>query len=166
MYCVSVCAHSCLTLCNPVDCSHPGFSVHGISQASILEWVAISYSRECSQPRDRICVLHLLQWRADSLPLYHLETWKCWGFSQSYIIGNWQIRIKITGLLKLTPVFFLLNKMSSQIASGVLVASSSLIEGTVVFMLCIFVIDFNNLCYCSFICLWESRQVVPYGKIC
>ena len=36
---------SCLTLCNPKDCSLPGSSVHGISQARILEWVAISSSR-------------------------------------------------------------------------------------------------------------------------
>ena len=37
-----VCNLSCLTLCNPMDCSPPGFSVHGISQARILEWVAMS----------------------------------------------------------------------------------------------------------------------------
>ena len=36
---------SCLTLCNPMDCSWPGSSVHGISQTRILEWVAISSSR-------------------------------------------------------------------------------------------------------------------------
>ena len=36
---------SCLTLCDPMDCSLPGFSVHGISQARILEWVAIPFSR-------------------------------------------------------------------------------------------------------------------------
>ena len=35
---------SCLTVCNPMDCSPPGSSVHGISQASILEWVVISFS--------------------------------------------------------------------------------------------------------------------------
>ena len=34
----------CLTLCNPMDCSWPGSSVHGISQTSILEWIAISFS--------------------------------------------------------------------------------------------------------------------------
>ena len=34
---------SCPTLCNPVDCSLPSFSVHGILQARILEWVAISF---------------------------------------------------------------------------------------------------------------------------
>ena len=37
---------SCLTLCDPVDCSPPGFSVHGISQARILEWVAVSFSSQ------------------------------------------------------------------------------------------------------------------------
>ena len=41
-------AQSCLTLCNPVDCSPPGSSVHGILQARILEWVAISFSRGSS----------------------------------------------------------------------------------------------------------------------
>ena len=45
-------AQLCLTLCDPVDCSLPGSSVHGIFQARILEWVAISYSRGSSQPRD------------------------------------------------------------------------------------------------------------------
>ena len=38
----------CLTLFNPMDCSPPGFSVHGIFQARILEWVAISFSNYCS----------------------------------------------------------------------------------------------------------------------
>ena len=40
-----VCAQSCPTLCNSLDCSPPGSSVHGILQAGILEWVAISYCR-------------------------------------------------------------------------------------------------------------------------
>ena len=39
-------------LCDPVDCSLPGSSVHGILQARILEWVAISFSKGCSWPRD------------------------------------------------------------------------------------------------------------------
>ena len=38
-------AQSCLTLCNCMDCSPPGFSVHGIFQTGILEWVAISFSK-------------------------------------------------------------------------------------------------------------------------
>ena len=41
-----------LTLCDPMDCSLPGSSVYGIFQARILEWVAISFSRRSSQPRD------------------------------------------------------------------------------------------------------------------
>ena len=45
-------AQSCPTLCDPVDCSLPGSPVHGILQASILEWVAISFSRGFSRPRD------------------------------------------------------------------------------------------------------------------
>ena len=44
-------AQSCPTLCNPIDCSLPGSSVHGIFQARMLEWVAISFSRGSSQPR-------------------------------------------------------------------------------------------------------------------
>ena len=46
-------AQSCLTLCNPMDCSLLGSSVHEIFQARILEWVAISFSRGSSQPRDQ-----------------------------------------------------------------------------------------------------------------
>ena len=46
-------AQSCPTLCHPVICSLPGSSVHGIFQARVLEWVAISFSRGSSQPRDQ-----------------------------------------------------------------------------------------------------------------
>ena len=49
-------AQSCPTLCNPMDSSLPGSAVHGIFQARILEWIAISFSRGSSQPRDRIRV--------------------------------------------------------------------------------------------------------------
>ena len=45
-------AQSCPTLCDPMDCSLPGSSVHGIFQARVLEWVAISFSRASSPPRD------------------------------------------------------------------------------------------------------------------
>ena len=45
-------AQSYLTLCDPIDCSPPGSSVHGILQARMLEWVAISFFRGSSQPRD------------------------------------------------------------------------------------------------------------------
>ena len=55
--CVCVCVtHSCPTLCDPMDCSPPGFSVHGILQARIVEWFAIPFFRGTSQPRDRTLV--------------------------------------------------------------------------------------------------------------
>ena len=57
MFCIS--HQSCLTLCNPLDCSPQGSSVHGIFQARIVEWVAISFSRESSQPRNQTCVTYV-----------------------------------------------------------------------------------------------------------
>ena len=52
-------AQSCLTLCNPMDCSSLGSSVHEILQARILEWVAISFFRRSSLPRDQTLVSHI-----------------------------------------------------------------------------------------------------------
>ena len=49
-------ARSCLTLYDPMDCSPPGSSIHGILQARILEGVAIPFSRGFSQPRDQTLV--------------------------------------------------------------------------------------------------------------
>ena len=63
-----VCAQSHPTLCDPTDCSPPGFSVHGISQARILDCHALlqrSFLTQGSNPN----VLHLLHWPAYSLPL-------------------------------------------------------------------------------------------------
>ena len=77
---------SCLTLCDPMDHSPPGSSVHEILQARILEWVAISFSRGSSQPTDWTWVFtvlpsilpnllsvssgHFQQISADGFPLY------------------------------------------------------------------------------------------------
>ena len=55
-----------IQLCNPLDCSPPGSSVHGILQARILEWVAISFSRGSSRPRDRTRLSCISRW-----VLYH-----------------------------------------------------------------------------------------------
>ena len=52
-------AQSCPTLCDPMDCSPPGSSVHGILQARVLEWVAISFSRGSSWLRDWTQVSHI-----------------------------------------------------------------------------------------------------------
>ena len=56
-------AQSCPTLRNPIDCSLPGSPVHGIFQARILEWIAISFSRESSRPRHRTQVSHIVDRR-------------------------------------------------------------------------------------------------------
>ena len=75
------------TLCDPVDCSPAGSSVHGILLARILEWVAMPSSRGYSQPRDQTCFLPLLPWQVGSLPLglpgKHEPIWV--GFSVTYI---------------------------------------------------------------------------------
>ena len=52
-YCYFLVTKLCLTLCNPIDCSPPGSSVHGILQARILEWVAMLSSRGSSRLRNR-----------------------------------------------------------------------------------------------------------------
>ena len=84
--CVCVCARararthtrmnalSCLVLCDPMDCNLPGSSVHGISQARIQEWVAISFSRGSSQLRNRTQVTYvsgIAKW-----VLYHRAIWE------------------------------------------------------------------------------------------
>ena len=51
--CACVCAHLYSILCNLIDCSLPGSSVHGIFQERILGWIAISYFRGCSKTRDQ-----------------------------------------------------------------------------------------------------------------
>ena len=51
--------HSCPTLCDPMCCSLPGSSVHGIFHSRILEWVSIAFSRGCFQPRDWTQVTHI-----------------------------------------------------------------------------------------------------------
>ena len=71
LFCMCVCvlvAQSCLTLCDPMDCSPPGSSVHGILQARILEWVAILFSRNSSQHRGRTHVFCTGRWI-----LYHMS---------------------------------------------------------------------------------------------
>ena len=65
-------AQSCLTLCDPVDCSLPGSSVHGIFQASIKDWVVISFYRGSSQPRDQTHISYV-SWVADKF-FIHLQS--------------------------------------------------------------------------------------------
>ena len=57
--CMCVCTQLCPTLCDPMDCNLPDSSVHGIFQARLLEWVAISSSRGFSQLRDQTHVSYI-----------------------------------------------------------------------------------------------------------
>ena len=81
--CVCVCmcacpvAQLCLTLLDPMDCSPPGSSVYGISQARILEWSAISHSRRSSQHRD---------WT-------HISCVPCIGRQTLYHCATWETRV-------------------------------------------------------------------------
>ena len=69
-------AQSCPTLCNPMDCSLPGSSVHGMLQVRILEWVAMPFSKGSSWPRDRTWISHSVGrfftiWATREAPLPH-----------------------------------------------------------------------------------------------
>ena len=70
-------AKSCPALCDPMDCSLPGFSVLGILQARILEWIATSYSRDLPNQGS---YPHLLHWQVDSLP----PGTHCWYINSKY----------------------------------------------------------------------------------
>ena len=83
--CVFSVAQYCLTLCDPMNCSPPGSSFHGIFQARILEWIAISFSRGSSQSKDQTCV-------SDYLTLGHLG-------SPSSNLLYWSIYYRIPHLI-------------------------------------------------------------------
>ena len=87
---------SCLTLCNPMDCSLPGSSVHRILQARIMEWVATSYLQGIFLTQGLnphlLCLLH---WQVGSLPTS--TTWEAPSnagqqktSSERLDLGSWQ----------------------------------------------------------------------------
>ena len=74
MLCSCSVAQLCLTLWDPMDCTPPGSYVHGISQAIILEWVVISYSRGSSPPKDPTHISGIFY--IGKQILYHCATWE------------------------------------------------------------------------------------------
>ena len=68
-------AQSCPTLCDLVNCSQPGFSIHGILQARVLECVAISFSRESSPSRDQTRVSHIAGRRFNFWATTEVQNW-------------------------------------------------------------------------------------------
>ena len=98
---VLYCVQSCLTLFDAMDCSSPGPSVRGTSQARILEWAAISSSRVSSPPRDRTrvsCVSCI-----GRQILYHCATWEA-------------LRAALTVLLSFELIFVTSMSWTSQVA--------------------------------------------------
>ena len=121
--CVYVCAKSCLTLCNPMDYSPPGSSVHGIFQAGILEWVTISFSKEPSWPRGRTCISSV-----GRQVLYPWATWESPGSSDGCtelwcVYWNWNVHIKNDKfcVICILPFFLMVeneNRMKTNSASN------------------------------------------------
>ena len=68
------CSQSCAALCNPMDCSLPGSSVHEISQARTLKWVAISFSKRSSRSRDQTHISYVSC--IGRQVLYHWAPWE------------------------------------------------------------------------------------------
>ena len=116
--CVCVCpvANLCLTLCNPVDCSPPGSSVHGTFQTRILEWVVISSSRGSSRPRDQTCISCIGRWIFTTW-----ATWEAWGNIQRVQIWqSWVWSRASDDLVEITGTFFYVNiGCCKQIGEGV-----------------------------------------------
>ena len=69
-------AQSCPTLCDPMDCSLPGSSIHGILQARILEWVAIAFSKGSSQTQ------------GSNLDLLHCKQSIVWATREAYFVDE------------------------------------------------------------------------------
>ena len=84
-------AQSCLTLCDPVDCSLPGSSLHGILQARVLEWVAMPFSRGSSQPWvSCIAGRHFNLWATREAQRIVLFSWDVLGVGGSpAVIPGW-----------------------------------------------------------------------------
>ena len=84
-------AQSCPTLCDPMDCTLPGSSIHGIFQARILEWIAISFPRRSSQPRG---------WTQASCIVGRYFT--VWGTREVFLVNKAEVNV----FLKLSCFFY------------------------------------------------------------
>ena len=112
----------CQTLCNPMDWSLPGSSAHGIFQARVLEWVAISFSRGSSWPRDRTWVF-LVAGR-------HFTIWATWE-APTYSIHS------INGVYMSIPIFWFIPPPSPP-------------DHTFVLCVCVSICFANNIVYTNF----------------
>ena len=81
---------SCPTLCDPMDCSPLGSSVHGILQARIVEWVAMPSSRASSWPRDRTCISYVSSTGRQALYTGANCGWSSSLFLYHHFLGIWE----------------------------------------------------------------------------
>ena len=119
---------SCLTLCDPMNCSLPGSSAHEILQARILEWVAISFSRGFLQPRNHtqvsctagrfltnlyVLVSSLFLLRKGRYSYCGIQFWiqDCW----AQIVPFCWIQIQLTKLISLDTIIVTHNVLSQHI---------------------------------------------------
>ena len=119
---------SCLTLCDLMDCSLPGSSVHGISQARILEWVVISFSRGSAQPRDRTsfsCIGRqiLYYWATWEAPVGHYDlcyatqTYPSW--QDQGLISDLKILLLPSNVLRIYQFILKLSQYSQQFSTNI-----------------------------------------------
>ena len=105
-------AQSCLTLCDPMDCSLPSSSVDGIFQAIVLEWIAISFSRGSSRPRDRTQVSCIVDRRFTVWAISKNKStlwgqhspWRHWGSETRWpAVIKFEIKASVSKLYLFTP---------------------------------------------------------------
>ena len=121
-------AQPCLTLDDPMDCSPPGSSVHGILQSRILEWVAMPFSRGSSWPRNRTlvsCISCTGKWI-----LYHCNTQEALILyrkfkNKSLVWQNWRLNVNLTAVhTKSTkPLFTTPSKAILSLGAGATVVT-------------------------------------------
>jgi len=110
-------AESCPSLCNPVDYSLPGSFMHGILQARILEWVAISFSRGSSRPRDQTPVS----------PALTGEFFTTEPPGKPVLLYPTVIRASQVGIVSSDPVYLILNNNKLYHLSDLLLKCSNLL---------------------------------------
>ena len=104
-------AQSCPTLYNPMDCSPPGSSAHGILQVRILEWVAIPFSKVSSQPRNRIWV----SWVADRF--FTIKATREAEFSYRSMFIYFSLSLTLSNRIRISGVLYLHLKVDRYVSS-------------------------------------------------
>ena len=122
----SVCAQSCPILCDPMGCSPPVSSVHGVSQTRILEWVVISFSMGSSPPRAWTWVSCI--GRQILLPLHYLGSGRehQWGQPTSALLSLCK---EVLSLLRKSSIWLFFTSSEIELKQNVNFAISIFYEG-------------------------------------